>query len=138
MLTLSLCCISVDVKSIPTSEADTQYQPIRDRGTKAYSLQVLALGTGSKCVGQSKISHLGMVIQDSHAEVIARRAFIRFVTRLDKHFDLFICWLLLFNYLSCVLNVCCYIVDSSTMNWRRCLLERQVKFFSWPAGGSVG
>ncbi|KAI0217902.1 hypothetical protein LSAT2_030366 [Lamellibrachia satsuma] len=69
-----------NVKSNSSSETGNLHCPSSDIETKAYSLQVLALGTGSKCVGQSKISHKGTVIQDSHAEVIARRALIRFET----------------------------------------------------------
>ncbi|XP_077870162.1 tRNA-specific adenosine deaminase 1-like [Saccoglossus kowalevskii] len=42
-------------------------------------IKVIAMGTGSKCIGKSKMSEKGSVINDSHAEVIARRSFIRYL-----------------------------------------------------------
>ncbi|XP_050306056.1 tRNA-specific adenosine deaminase 1 [Anthonomus grandis grandis] len=40
---------------------------------------VVSLGTGSKCIGQSKMCPNGTILNDSHAEVICRRGFIRYL-----------------------------------------------------------
>ncbi|XP_075045248.1 tRNA-specific adenosine deaminase 1 isoform X2 [Mixophyes fleayi] len=41
--------------------------------------RVVAMGTGTKCVGQSKLRKTGDILHDSHAEVIAKRSFQRYL-----------------------------------------------------------
>ncbi|GFR16115.1 tRNA-specific adenosine deaminase 1 [Trichonephila clavata] len=43
------------------------------------TLKIVSLTTGTKCLGYSELSDKGDVIFDSHAEVLARRGFIKFM-----------------------------------------------------------
>eukprot|EP01040_Poterioochromonas_malhamensis_P014998 gene14998-16700_t len=44
--------------------------------------KVVSLATGTKCVGEELIDKQGHIIHDSHAEVIARRGFLRYLLEL--------------------------------------------------------
>lgn len=48
-------------------------------GSTSESLKIVSMATGTKCVGADEIDEEGKVIHDSHAEVLARRGFVRYL-----------------------------------------------------------
>lgn len=56
------------------------------------NLSVVALGTGSKCIGKTKLSPNGDILNDSHAEVICRRSFLRYLLDGMKNGSTFLCF----------------------------------------------
>ena len=50
---------------------------IQDTARK--SCYIVSMGTGSKCVGQGRLSRNGDILHDSHAEITARRGFLRYL-----------------------------------------------------------
>ena len=50
--------------------------------------EVVALGTGTKCLGKDEVSPNGDLVHDSHAEVIAKRAFVLYlIEEVSKAFE---------------------------------------------------
>lgn len=47
--------------------------------SNSFTYEVVALGTGSKCIGLDKMSINGDILNDSHAEVMCRRSFLRYL-----------------------------------------------------------
>ncbi|KAM4638855.1 tRNA-specific adenosine deaminase 1 isoform 9-T14 [Amazona ochrocephala] len=48
-------------------------------GTPQVTKEVVAMGTGTKCIGQNKMRKTGDVLNDSHAEIVAKRSFQRYL-----------------------------------------------------------
>ncbi|XP_058815972.1 tRNA-specific adenosine deaminase 1 [Topomyia yanbarensis] len=60
------------------------------------NVEVVALGTGTKCLGSTQLSDKGDILNDSHAEVLARRGFVRYLLKemkssLSKRSSIFDC-----------------------------------------------
>lgn len=63
----------------PNTKQWTIMSAIVEQNKLKNTLKVVSLGTGSKCIGQNKLCPNGSIVNDSHAEVICRRAFIRYL-----------------------------------------------------------
>ncbi|KAH8335918.1 hypothetical protein KR074_006045 [Drosophila pseudoananassae] len=63
----------------PTSNQWTVLAGIVESNLQTKSNQVVAIGLGTKCIGHTKLCDNGFILNDSHAEVLARRAFQRYL-----------------------------------------------------------
>ncbi|XP_028025904.1 tRNA-specific adenosine deaminase 1 [Bombyx mandarina] len=66
-------------KGKPADDEWTVLSCIVKYETEHDTIEVLSLGTGSKCIGATKMSPLGDLLNDSHAEVFARRGLIHYL-----------------------------------------------------------
>ncbi|XP_006860219.1 PREDICTED: tRNA-specific adenosine deaminase 1 [Chrysochloris asiatica] len=60
------------------STADDQHCDSPDKPLRV-TKEVVSMGTGTNCIGQSKMRKSGDILNDSHAEVIAMRSFQRYL-----------------------------------------------------------
>lgn len=72
-LLASICmCEQLVVPSSSSSSSSTST-------SSAYRLSIVALGTGTKCVGYDMLRSDGSIVHDAHAEVVCRRSFLQFL-----------------------------------------------------------
>ena len=65
-----------DEGSCTSSYSPDQTAEIEDNSSHQWESRVVSLATGSRCLGASQLPADGSLLHDSHAEVLARRAFL--------------------------------------------------------------
>ncbi|NXY21291.1 ADAT1 deaminase, partial [Atrichornis clamosus] len=60
-------------------ESAAQREVLASPGNLQVTKEVVAMGTGTKCIGQNKMRNTGDILNDSHAEVVAKRSFQRYL-----------------------------------------------------------
>ena len=70
---------TIPLKCRPVSAEWTTLASILLETNNQTSLKVLCLTTGTKCLSEKQLPVDGTLVHDSHAEVLARRCFIRYM-----------------------------------------------------------